>query len=122
MFPVEYKHGKPKKDDIDTIQLTAQAMCLEEIFGVNVSEGAIYYGQTQHRLIVPITPTLRQIVIDCAAIIHDLYSHGIVPISEKGSKCRKCSLKDLCMPEIQSRHKTISAKKYNLNNLYEETS
>ncbi len=122
MFPVEYKHGKPKKDDIDTIQIAAQAMCLEEMFGINISEGAIYYGEIQHRLIVPISDTLRQTVADCSIRIHELYSQGIIPIIEKNSKCRRCSLKDLCMPEVQSRHKLMSAKKYNINNLYEETS
>ncbi len=30
-FPVEYKCGKPKKDNCDKVQLCAQALCLEEM-------------------------------------------------------------------------------------------
>ena len=30
-FPVEYKRGKPKKDNCDEVQLCAQALCLEEM-------------------------------------------------------------------------------------------
>ncbi|MBD5312514.1 MAG: CRISPR-associated protein Cas4 [Bacteroides sp.] len=122
VFPVEYKHGKPKKDDIDILQLVAQAICLEEMFNICVTEGAIYYGETQHRLSVPITETLRQTVTECTNAMHKLYSQAKVPIIEKSSKCRRCSLKDLCIPEIQSVNKSISAKRYNLYNLYEETS
>ena len=33
-FPVEYKRGKPKKDDSDKVQLCAQALCLEEMLDV----------------------------------------------------------------------------------------
>lgn len=35
-FPVEYKRGKPKAHRADEVQLCAQAICLEEAFGVPV--------------------------------------------------------------------------------------
>lgn len=35
VYPIEYKRGKPKKDDSDIMQLLAQAMCLEEMLGLN---------------------------------------------------------------------------------------
>ena len=28
-YPIEYKHGKPKKNEIDEVQLAAQGMCLD---------------------------------------------------------------------------------------------
>ena len=31
VFPVEYKKGSPKESEADILQLTAQAMCLEEM-------------------------------------------------------------------------------------------
>ena len=40
-FPVEYKRGKPKPDRCDEVQLCAQAMCLEEMMGVEVPQGAL---------------------------------------------------------------------------------
>lgn len=49
VFPVEYKKGKPKEADEDKLQLTAQAMCLEEMFSTHIDEGAIFYGETRRR-------------------------------------------------------------------------
>jgi len=48
-FPVEYKRGKPKKENYDKVQLCAQAMCLEEMLDVQIPEGAIFYGRTRRR-------------------------------------------------------------------------
>ena len=39
-YPVEYKHGTSKTSDADRLQLCAQAMCLEEMLGCAVPEGA----------------------------------------------------------------------------------
>lgn len=33
-YPVEYKRGRPKKDNSDRVQLCAQALCLEEMMSV----------------------------------------------------------------------------------------
>ena len=57
-YPVEYKHGKPKYNDIDIVQLAAQAMCLEEQYGILVNTGAIFYGETRRRVEVDITDEL----------------------------------------------------------------
>ena len=48
-FPVEYKRGKPKAHRADEVQLCAQAICLEEMFGGEVGEGALFYGTTRRR-------------------------------------------------------------------------
>src|SRR4051794_15637883 len=48
-FPVEYKRGKPKAHRADEVQLCAQGICLEEMFGVEVAEGALFYGTTRRR-------------------------------------------------------------------------
>lgn len=42
-FPVEYKRGRPKLHRADEVQLCAQALCLEEMTGQPVPEGALYY-------------------------------------------------------------------------------
>lgn len=49
-FPVEYKRGKPKVEHCDTLQLCGQALCLEEMLDVRISDGALFYGQPQRRL------------------------------------------------------------------------
>ena len=57
--PVEYKRGKPKPDPMDEIQLCAQGLCLEEMTGQTVSEGALWYMQTRHRVSVVFSDDLR---------------------------------------------------------------
>ena len=42
-FPVEYKRGHSKPDERDEVQLAAQVMCLEEMYGINIPYGALYY-------------------------------------------------------------------------------
>lgn len=48
LIPVEYKRGKPKKDQIDEVQLCAQAICLEEMYNVSI-EKAFCIMETRHR-------------------------------------------------------------------------
>ena len=43
-YPVEYKRGRPREDTGDTLQLCAQAMCLESMLCCDIPEGALYYG------------------------------------------------------------------------------
>ena len=48
-YPIEYKRGKPKPHRADEVQLCAQGMCLEEMLGVEVPLGALFYGTTRRR-------------------------------------------------------------------------
>lgn len=48
--PVEYKHGAPKENNADELQLTAQAICLEEMFQTQISGGYLYYGENRRRI------------------------------------------------------------------------
>ena len=50
VIPVEYKRGVPKKHDADELQLTAQAMCLEEMLFTRIERGFLYYGETRRRV------------------------------------------------------------------------
>jgi len=49
-FPIEYKHGRPKPDRCDEVQLCAQALCLQEMLGVEVPRGAIFYGEVHETI------------------------------------------------------------------------
>ena len=49
-YPIEYKHGKPKRNEVDEVQLAAQAMCLEEQYGIRVAYGAFFYAEIRHRV------------------------------------------------------------------------
>lgn len=97
-YPVEYKRGSPKIEDWDRVQLCAQAMCLEEMLGTQVPEGAIFYGKPRRRERVVFDDSLRRQVEHVCSAVHDLVRHGLLPEAEYGAKCRHCSLKDICMP------------------------
>jgi CRISPR-associated exonuclease Cas4 len=109
-FPVEYKRGKPKKNDADKIQLCAQAICLEEMLTLQIPAGALFYGQTKHRLDVVFTDALRESTILAAEGVHNLFRNGVTPPPEPGPKCKLCSLREECMPEVIAHEK--SAKMY----------
>ena len=101
--PVEYKVGKPKVEDWDRVQLCAQAMCLEEMLGRVVGQGDLFYGATRRRERVDIGDDLRQRVSALALRMHELFELGKTPAAITGSKCKRCSLVDVCLPEAFGR-------------------
>jgi len=116
-YPVEYKHGKPKKNEEDEVQVAAQAICLEEQYGIKIDYGAIFYAETHHRVEIPISDYLREIVIDCARQMHEIFASGRIPPIQSGKYCAKCSLNNICMPETANCTKVAH---YLKKNLYEE--
>ena len=56
--PVEYKSGHRMASAVN-LQLTAQALCLEEMFGQSVAKGAIWLSGRRRRLEVEIDKNLR---------------------------------------------------------------
>jgi CRISPR-associated exonuclease Cas4 len=108
-YPVEYKRGRSKPNDCDTVQLCAQALCLEEMLQSKIERGAIFYGDPRRRLEVDFTPELRARTEELAATMHRLYRSGVTPAATPGSYCRKCSLVDVCLPEATS-HNDVAAR------------
>jgi CRISPR-associated exonuclease Cas4 len=106
-FPVEYKRGRPKAHRADEVQLCAQAMCLEEMFGTAVPEGALFYGKTRRRMAVSFDTTFRALTRDVAARTRAMLAAGRTPppVYEK-NRCETCSLIHLCRPKaMQSRRR-----------------
>lgn len=114
--PIEYKHGKPKKNEVDEVQLAAQAICLEEMYSIRISHGAFFYAEIRHRVEVEITPRLRDIVRECSEEMHEIYHKKRIPMASKGKHCERCSIKNLCLPEI---NECGDASTYLKNNLFE---
>ena len=99
-FPIEYKRGKPKMHRADEVQLCAQALCLEEMTGRQVPQGALFYGQTKRRVTVPFDADLRALTESTTAeLAAVLTSRRTPPPTPHRSRCRACSLLDLCRPE-----------------------
>lgn len=98
--PVEYKRGKPKSHRADEVQVCAQAICLEEMFGTQIPAALIFYGKTRRRTEIPLTPELRALTLDTITAVHELKRTGLTPTAEyETRKCDACSLIDLCQPK-----------------------
>lgn len=102
-FPVEYKRGRPKKDNSDKVQLCAQAMCLEEMLGVEIRQGALFYGKQRRRLGVSFDEPLRQETEATAEQLHVLVTAERTPPPKYSRKCDTCSLIELCRPRLIER-------------------
>lgn len=109
IYPVEYKKGKPKSTPVDVLQLTAQAMCLEEMFCTSIPEGAIYYGETKRRETVAFTDEGKQAVKAAFQEMHQMIERGHTPKVRWSKSCNACSLKEICMPGLG---RIPSAKEY----------
>jgi CRISPR-associated exonuclease Cas4 len=103
-FPVEYKRGKPKRHRADEVQLCAQALCLEEMTGRPVPEGAVFYGETRRRVLVPFDAELRVLTETTAQAFGALLAEGRTPLPVwRAERCRACSLLDLCRPKSMTK-------------------
>jgi CRISPR-associated exonuclease Cas4 len=108
-FPVEYKRGKPKKNDSDKVQLCAQALCLEEMLGQQVENGALFYGKTRRRLNVAFDGDLRRVTNETAEKIHALIDSGITPLARYEKKCDGCSFLNLCLPKAIGKKRKVTS-------------
>jgi len=107
-YPVEYKHGsRHKAADIaacDDVQLAAQALCLEEMTGRPVPEGALYYASSRRRRVVPLAAELRERAQQTAIAVRAMLASGqLPPPTEDVRRCKGCSLRERCQPEALGR-------------------
>ncbi len=108
-FPVEYKRGRPKSGECDKVQLCAQGMCLEEMLGVRVAGGALYYGSIRRRTEVEFGGELRARVEELSARMHELYRKGETPAPVYGAWCERCSLVEVCLPRALEKPRSVRA-------------
>jgi CRISPR-associated exonuclease Cas4 len=107
VLPVEYKRGRSKSADWDRVQLCAQAMCLEEMLGVEIRQGALFYGKTKRREQVVFDDELRGETRETAERLRRLIEAGRTPPAVYSDKCDACSLFHVCMPKLP-KSKSIS--------------
>lgn len=108
--PIEYKHGKPKAEYCDEVQLCAQALCLEEMLDAQIPNGIIYYGKPNKRYDVILDDKLRNETKGLITKLHRLNKLGKTPSPVYKKYCRSCSIYNLCLPKVVS--KKMTAKNY----------
>ncbi|MGC8989513.1 MAG: CRISPR-associated protein Cas4 [Verrucomicrobiia bacterium] len=113
--PVEYKKGKRRRFSNDDAQLCAQALCLEEMFGIPVERGAIFHAESKRRREVEFTPELRamteQAIADLHALLGESKIPGSIPQLPKPlyrPACEECSLFEICMPKATENDEATS--------------
>ncbi len=106
-FPVEYKRGKPKADNCDKVQLCAQAICLEEMLSIAIPKGALFYGQTRHRLDVAFDEALRRETEETASRAYALIAAGRTPPPVYEKRCESCSLMAECLPKTIQKRRSV---------------
>lgn len=117
--PVEYKHGHQKSDDCDRLQVTAQAMCLEEMFSCTIDEGAVFYHETRKKEKFSLTDALRETVRSSFKEMNEMFARGYTPTVKKHKGCNNCSLKEICLPTLQRGAGSASVAEY-LKQMFDE--
>ncbi|WP_100487138.1 CRISPR-associated protein Cas4 [Sporolactobacillus pectinivorans] len=115
-YPVEYKHGKPKVDDSDVLQLAAQAMCLEEMLLCEINKGYIFYNEIKRRIEVDLTDSIKSKVTSMVSEMQDYYQRQYTPKVRAGSFCNSCSLQNVCLPGLMKKR---SVKSFIEGKIYE---
>lgn len=119
-YPVEYKLGKRRNWEYEAIQLCAQALCLEEMLGLAVPQGAIYYCTSRQRREIIFDIHLREKVNKIAEAVRALLKSGYMPPAVNDQRCEKCSLLESCLPNVvvkpgrwQSYHSLLCQRRRN---------
>jgi CRISPR-associated exonuclease Cas4 len=109
-FPIEHKRGRPKRGDEDRVQLCAQALCLEEMLGVSVPAGALFYGQSRRRADVAFGEALRRRTEEVAVEVRALFDSGGTPPPPAVAPCKSCSLLSACQPTVfRTRRRNVAS-------------
>jgi CRISPR-associated exonuclease Cas4 len=99
--PVEYKHGNRRDEAEYEAQLCAQAICLEEMFGVEIADGDLFYAADHRRMTITFGPELRQRVEETAHALHAMQRAATLPPPHWSPRCKGCSLIDICGPRLK---------------------
>ncbi len=83
-------------------------MCLEEMLGVVVPAGYVWYGGPRRRVRVPLTPALRTRVEEIVETIRWQLLSGALPDAPNDERCGQCQLRSHCLPELTSAPRRVT--------------
>jgi len=102
--PVEFKHGESKQNDCDRVQLCAQVICLEEQLAISIETASLFYQKIRRREEVAMDDALRAKTRQTAGALHELFQAGKTPSPAYSTRCRSCSLFEICLPQKLSKN------------------
>ena len=106
-YPVEYKSGSKRQGEPEKIQLCAQALCLEEMLGVVVEKGALFWYASRQRQEVIFDKRLRTRTVETITQTRQMLQSGQMPPPVMDQRCQHCSLIDACMPENAQKSQSL---------------
>jgi len=101
-YPVEYKAGDRRGARHAALQLCAQALCLEEMFGHPVPAGALWQHASRQRHEVTFDDAQRAAVALATAAVRAMLAGQQLPPAVNDARCRHCSLADACLPDLSA--------------------
>ncbi len=105
--PVEYKIGAVDGSRAASVQLAAQALCIESMFSIRVNTAALYSVSQSRRVPVEIDDGLRQAVATITAEVRACLEQLSLPTAPDDARCKRCSLNAMCMPSVTARTKAL---------------
>jgi CRISPR-associated exonuclease Cas4 len=97
-----------------------QALCLEEMWDVDIPTASIFAGTDRRRHTVTIDDALRARVLDTThavrAMLHELHLPG--PAAD--ARCRGCSMNTMCMPKLLAGQRSYAQAVARLREPYPE--
>ena len=96
-YPVEHKVDRSSARHAQ-LQLCAQALCLEEMFGQPVPFGAVFIHSTRRRVEVALDAALRAETEAAIQQVRTLLASGTLPPAPNDARCCTCAQRDQCLP------------------------
>jgi CRISPR-associated exonuclease Cas4 len=100
--PIEHKSGRYRRGGPADLQVAAQAICLQEMFGVDVPTGVVFSGRDRRRHDVIVDDFLTARVVDTIHELRRLLDSGDLPAPVHDRRCTRCSLLSGCLPDAPS--------------------
>lgn len=97
--PVEYKKGPARRWSNDHVQLCAQALCLEEMFGLRIETGLVFHVASAKRDEVVFDDQLRALTLATLDALRTTLARPAAPPAVLTPRCDGCSLRPVCLPE-----------------------
>lgn len=104
VIPVDYKRGAPPDVEEgayepERVQVCVQGLLLRE-HGYECEEGALYFAETNQRVVVWLTDELVARTRELIGQARRVANEGVIPPPlVRSSKCPRCSLVGICLPD-----------------------
>jgi CRISPR-associated exonuclease Cas4 len=102
-----YKIGR-RHGDAATIQLCAEALCLEEMLGLPVPLGYLWFSATRRRERVEFGDGLRRQTVEMIEAVRQLRDGEPLPVAVDDERCRHCQLAGHCLPSVVADEKRVA--------------